>query len=78
MHAEAQLSDLELSISRFVDLWMFYAILILFGIGITMVTSTTVEMAYKDYTDAFFYVKKQLVFALVGMSCIFVVTRRGK
>ena len=75
MSASAQPSDLELSVSQYVDVHMFYAVLILFGFGVTMATSTTVEMAYKDHVDAFFYLKKQLVFMSIGLFAIFMVAR---
>ncbi len=75
MQTESKLSDLEYSVSQHMDLYMFYAILILFGIGITMAASTTVEMAYKDHVDAFYYVKKQLVFLTLGLFSLFLATR---
>ena len=75
MSTNTQWSDLEFSIAQFADVRMFYAILVLFGFGIIMAASTTVEMAYKDHADAFFYVKKQLVFLLIGLLGLFVVSR---
>ena len=75
MSTNTQWSDLESSVSQFTDVRMFYAILVLFGFGIIMAASTTVEMAYKDHADAFFYVKKQLVFLLIGLLSLFVVSR---
>lgn len=75
MSVEQSVSNLQLSMGRFIDMKMFYALLILCGIGLTMVTSTTVEIAYKGYEDAFFYVKKQLVFLLFGLAAIFVMSR---
>lgn len=75
MSTNSQLSELEFSISQYADVRMFYAILVLFGFGIIMAASTTVEMAYKDHADAFFYVKKQLVFLLLGLFCLFVVSQ---
>lgn len=75
MSTNAQLSELEFSVSQFADVRMFYAILILFGFGIIMAASTTVEMAYKDHADAFFYVKKQIVFILIGLFSLFIVSR---
>lgn len=70
-----QSNDLEVAISGYIDLHMFFALLILFGLGVTMMTSTTVELGYKGHEDAFFYVKKQLVFILLGALCVFTLTR---
>ena len=54
---------------------MFVAILVICAIGIVMLTSTTIAMADRLYADEFFYVKKQLVFLLLGLAGIFVVSR---
>ena len=39
--------DLQDSVARFMDVQMFMAILVICGIGIVMMTSTTVEIGYK-------------------------------
>ena len=57
------------------DVQMFLAILVIAGIGVTMMTSTTVELGYKGYTDAFYYVKKQMVFMLIGFLSIFILSK---
>jgi len=67
--------NLESSISSFIDVPMFFALLVLIGLGMTMMTSTTVELGYKGYEDAFFYMKKQMVFILLGILCIYALTR---
>ena len=67
--------NLESSIASFIDVHMFFALLILFGLGFTMMTSTTVELGYNNYQDAFFYIKKQMVFMLLGMLCILALMR---
>ena len=54
---------------------MFYALLILCGLGFTMMTSATVELGYRGHEDAFFFVKKQMVFMLLGALCIVALTR---
>ncbi len=76
MAANKQLpNSLENSIASHIDLHMFYALLILCGLGFIMMTSSTVEIAYKGHEDAFFYMKKQLVFMFLGALCIFAITR---
>lgn len=67
--------DLEESISNMIDVHMFYALLVLFGLGIVMMTSTTVELGHKGHEDAFYFVKKQMVFMLLGGLCVLTLSR---
>ena len=75
MAADKKHTNLQDSIASFMDIHMFFALLVLCGLGITMMTSTTVEIGYKGHEDAFFYVKKQTVFLLLGALCIFALTK---
>lgn len=75
MSTKTSSTEIEMSLSQYVDVRMFYGMLILFGIGIIMAASTTVEMAYKDHADALFYIKKQLVFISLGLLSLFLVSR---
>jgi len=75
MSTNTSSSEMEMSLAQYVDVRMFYATLILFGIGITMAASTTVEMSYKDHADALYYIKKQLVFVAFGLFSLFFVSR---
>ena len=75
MAAEKNYGELQDSISDFMDVHMFLAVLVLCGLGVTMMTSTTVELGYKGHEDAFFYVKKQMVFLMLGLLCAFVLSR---
>lgn len=76
MAENKQMSEnIEASISSTIDVPMFYALLILLGIGITMMASTTIELGYKDHQDAFYYIKKQMVFLLLGLVCVFALSR---
>ena len=63
--------ELETSVSAHIDVYMFYALLTLCGLGFIMMTSTTVELGYRGHEDAFFYVKKQMMFMLLGALCVF-------
>lgn len=74
MKVDLPLLNLESSLSSRVDPQIFYCVLALLVIGVTMMTSTTVEMAYRDYGDPFFLMKKQGVFLLLGMFCIFILS----
>ena len=69
--ADNQRPDWQQRIADFSDVPLFVALLVLLGIGITMATSSTVEIGYKQHSDAFFYVKKQVAFLLLGLICIF-------
>ncbi len=70
-----QMGNMERSVGSIIDMQMFYALLVVCGLGFTMMTSSTVELGYKGYQDAFFYIKKQMVFMLLGGLCIFVLTK---
>lgn len=67
--------SLQESIANIIDVQMLLALMILCGIGITMMTSTTVEIGYKSHADAFFFVKKQMMFLLLGALCVFAMAR---
>lgn len=73
--ADSNIGSFEFSVSRYIDLQMFYALLILLGLGVIMMMSTTVEMSYKNYDNAFFYAKKHLVFLILGFITIFTISR---
>ena len=75
MYVDSMPSDLHGSIARFMDVQMFLAILMITGIGLIMLTSTTIDIAYRLHADDFFYVKKQLVFMSLGLASIIVVAR---
>ena len=62
MRADTTPLDLHSSIARVIDVQMFMAILMIAGIGMVMLTSTTIDIAYRIHADDFFYIKKQLVF----------------
>ncbi len=75
MSANSKQLSLQESIANYIDVQMLFALLVLCGIGFTMMTSTTVEIAYKNHSDAFFFVKKQMMFMLLGTLCIFTIAR---
>ena len=62
-------------LSEYIDLRLLYVLLILIAVGITMTTSTTVEMAYKNGLPAFTQVKRQLIFMAVGLIVMVAVSR---
>ncbi|BFH12890.1 stage V sporulation protein E [Paenibacillus melissococcoides] len=54
------------------DLWLIGSILSLLAIGIVMVYSAGAVIAFHDYGDSFYFVKRQLLFAVLGLAAMFV------
>jgi cell division protein FtsW len=54
------------------DVWMIAATLGILAIGVVMVYSASAIAAFHDYGDPYYYVKRQLVFALLGIVSMFV------
>ncbi|WP_027088349.1 stage V sporulation protein E [Cohnella panacarvi] len=54
------------------DLWMIVAIIGILAIGVVMVYSASAVAAFHDYGDAYYYVKRQLLFATLGVGAMFV------
>lgn len=75
MQVDSMPTDLRGSIARYMDVQMFLAMLMIAGIGMIMLTSTTLDIAHRHHADDFFYVKKQLVFMTLGLAAIVVVAR---
>lgn len=53
------------------DLWMIVAIIGILAIGVVMVYSASAVAAFHDYGDAFYYVKRQLLFAVLGVAAMY-------
>lgn len=53
--------------SRFVNNLFFFTVLILMGIGIVMVFSSSSLIAVKRYDDGYYFLKKQAFFAFAGI-----------
>lgn len=53
------------------DLWLFIAVTILMAIGICMVFSSSYVMAYKWYGDSYFFLKRQILNAIIGLIIFF-------
>lgn len=54
------------------DLWLIGSILSLLAIGIVMVYSAGAVIAFHDYGDSFYFVKRQLLFAVLGLVAMFI------
>jgi cell division protein FtsW len=54
------------------DVWMIAATLGILAIGVVMVYSASAVAAFHDYGDPYYYVKRQLLFAVLGVVSMFV------
>lgn len=54
------------------DWSLVIAIIFLLGIGIVMVYSASAVYAYSEYGDWYFYAKRQLLFAVIGLVIMFI------
>ncbi|WP_438351619.1 stage V sporulation protein E [Paenibacillus sp. FA6] len=54
------------------DLWILLCILSLLTIGIIMVYSAGSVLGFRNYGDSFYFVKRQLLFAVLGIATMFV------
>jgi len=50
------------------DLILFITVIILVAIGICMVFSSSFIMAYKWYGDSYYFLKKQILYAIIGLA----------
>jgi len=52
------------------DLWMMAAIILILAIGLVMVYSASAVLSFNEFGDAFYYVKRQLLFAILGLAAM--------
>ena len=57
------------------DFILFITTLLLIGIGLVMVFSSSAVTSNIWYDDAYFYFKRQLIWALIGLVCMLVVMK---
>ena len=55
-----------------IDLIVFTAVIVLLSIGLVMVFSASSVMGINDFRDPHYYVKKQTLWALVGLLLMYV------
>ena len=53
------------------DLWLFIAVIMMMAIGVCMVFSSSYIMAYKWYGDSYFFLKRQILYAIIGLMIFF-------
>lgn len=49
------------------DVWMIGAVALILAIGLVMVYSASAVLAFREFGDSFFYLKRQLLFAALGI-----------
>lgn len=53
------------------DVWLLIPTLLILGIGVVMVYSASAVLAFHDFGDWFYYVKRQLIFAVLGVLAMY-------
>lgn len=57
------------------DYGLLIVVLVLLAIGLVMVLSASAPYSLRTEGDSYFYVKKQLFFAVIGIVCMFVISK---
>ncbi|SFD59270.1 cell division protein FtsW [Paenibacillus catalpae] len=52
------------------DVWMIVSIALILTIGLVMVYSASAVLAFHEFGDKFYYVKRQLIFAVLGIGAL--------
>ncbi len=63
-----------LNIGKGIDVPFVLLMLVLLAIGITMMFSASYPVAYYEIGDSYYYLKRQLIFALIGLVIMFAVS----
>jgi cell division protein FtsW len=62
-------------VRTFPDVWIFISTLLILTIGVIMVYSASAVLAFHDFGDSFYYLKRQLIFALLGVGAMIITMR---
>lgn len=54
------------------DLWIIIPTLLILAIGVIMVYSASAILAFHDFGDSFYYLKRQLIFAVLGVAAMII------
>ncbi len=57
---------------RFPDFWILSATLLILMIGVIMVYSASAVLAFHDFGDSYYYLKRQLIFAVLGIAAMLI------
>lgn len=72
-HKKSASFDIELA--QYCDAKLIFAVVMLLGIGLVMVASSSIEIADRATGDPLHYFKRQFIFALIGISAGFILTK---
>ena len=68
-------TSFEIELARHCDAKLMFSVILLLGIGLVMVASSSIEIADRATGDPLHYFKRQFIFALMGISAGFVLTK---
>lgn len=73
--ARKKSASFEIELAKHCDAKLMLAVMMLLGLGLVMVASSSIEIADRATGDPLYYFKRQFIFALMGISAGFVLTK---
>ena len=73
--ARSQQANLDIKLHKSFDIPLVTSAMLLLGIGLVMVASSSIEIADRATGDPLYYFKRQVIFAVIGVLAAIVVTR---
>lgn len=73
--ARKKSTSFDIELARHCDAKLMFAVISLLGIGLVMVASSSIEIADRATGDPLHYFKRQFIFALMGISAGFVLSK---
>ena len=68
-------SSFDVALANYCDAKLMFSVVMLLGIGLVMVASSSIEIADRATGDPLYYFKRQFIFALMGVSAGFALTK---
>ncbi len=73
--ARKKSTSVGIELAKYCDPNLMFAVIMLLGIGLVMVASSSIEIADRATGDPLYYFKRQFVFAVMGISAGYVLTK---
>ena len=73
--ARKKVASFDIELAQYCDAKLMFAVVMLLGIGLVMVASSSIEIAGRATGDPLYYFKRQFIFALMGISAGFALTK---
>ena len=73
--ARKKVASFDIELAQYCDTKLMFAVVMLLGIGLVMVASSSIEIADRATGDPLYYFKRQFIFALMGISAGFALTK---